>query len=503
MKILLDTKIFVDLCLPSSEEHSVTHSLWQSILTYKQTDTEFWMMQESLNRSLAYLSHENEDDDSELVKKNLDNIKVTSLLPQEIYQVNRNVYQILGKQNPIIPQHIYLFYKDDFDLILTSRKDDYLPFLDLDISNSSTTVLLTLNEYLGHLKVVNSRVNDLQDKYIVNESLFNQEKHDGSEYIKKDISYAHSHKITDNQIFVESPSNLEDFLIRCRGGGKRFSELSLNSVSLEKENLRDICIEDSQLFNSDFTLANLSHTLLKNNDFNRCNMRFSDLRWALIEDTDFRHADLSGCHLRKATLRNIDLSWSNLQGADLSGIDCQNTNFSHANLDGANFTNANLEGANFQFSSITNADFKNSLIVSSNFYQANLNHSNLDYSIIAGSEFDGAELINSDFSYSELLCSSFSQSILFNTNFHRTQISRAFFDKDALLSANNILRFFKNPDQVEEFLEDALISQLDEDSYMMQDDVRVPEDIERREADAIAIYEQFEKEIIEMMSLDD
>ena len=73
------------------------------------------------------------------------------------------------------------------------------------------------------------------------------------------------------------------------------------------------------------------------------------------------------------------------------------------------------------------------------------------------------------------------------------------FDKDALLSANNILRFFKDPKQLEEILEDDLIYELDEDSYMIQEDVSEPEDIERIEADAIC--EQLEKERIEMMSL--
>ncbi|MEM9220544.1 MAG: pentapeptide repeat-containing protein [Cyanobacteria bacterium P01_F01_bin.150] len=501
MKILLDTKIFVDLCLPSSEEHSVTHFLWQSILAYKQTDTEFWMMQESLNASLVYLAGKNEGDELELVEKYLGDINSTSLSPQEIYQLNRNIYQTIGKQNSRIPWHIYLFHKDDFDLILTSRKDDYSPFLDLDIFNSSNpTILFTLNEYLGHLKVVNSRVNELQDRFIINESLFNQEKISDSKAIKQNISYARSREIIDSHYFLESPPNLEDFLIRCRGGGKLFSKLSLNSVYLEKENLRDICIEDSEFYNSEFILVNLSYSLLKRNDFNRCNMRFSDLREAWIEDTDFSRANLSGCNLRKATLRNVDLSRSNLQDADLSGVDCRNTNFSYANLDRADFTDANLEGANFKCASIKNADFKNSSIFSSNYCQANLNYSKLDYSIIERSDFDEAELMNSDFSYSELLHSSFYQSILFNSNFHRTLMRGTCFNKDALLSANNILRFFKDPKQIEEILEYNLIYELDEDCYMVQEDISETEDIERIEANAIC--EQLEKERIEMMSLE-
>jgi hypothetical protein len=124
-------------------------------------------------------------------------------------------------------------------------------------------------------------------------------------------------------------------------GSRKFNEWRLQNrevpPELREANLGRVNLSGAQLWDADFTGANVA----------RANLRWGNFTDANLSKADLREADLTGANLIGANLKEANLSRANLAGANFMQAHLWGSNLSEADLVDANFTDAGLDGANF------------------------------------------------------------------------------------------------------------------------------------------------------------
>lgn len=151
-------------------------------------------------------------------------------------------------------------------------------------------------------------------------------------------------------------------LERFASGEKRFRQVQLKKINLQKANLAQI-----------------------------------DLREADLSYANLREADLSGADLRDACLEGADLYKANLSRANLQGARLAKTNFKEANLQRVSLEGAFLEGAFLTKAMLGRANLKDALLMG-----AHLNEADLSYANLSNAFLDGAYLLESNLSKATL-----------------------------------------------------------------------------------------------------
>lgn len=133
-------------------------------------------------------------------------------------------------------------------------------------------------------------------------------------------------------------------------------------------------------------------------DWRECSKRAillpgSNLERANLFDTDFTMTDLSDANLNSANLEKASLvrAW-------LTGATAENANFSRIEGYRTGFTNVVANGANFSSAELQRADFTGAKLKGANFEKAELGRALFDGATLANTRFSLANLSRADFS---------------------------------------------------------------------------------------------------------
>jgi uncharacterized protein YjbI with pentapeptide repeats len=132
--------------------------------------------------------------------------------------------------------------------------------------------------------------------------------------------------------------------------------------------LKNFRLEDSMLFRTDLSGANLIWANLSRADLSRADLSRATLSEARLSEARLSEARLSGANLSKAFLSGAFLS-----GADLSKANLIRANLSEANLSKANLSEANLSKANLSKANLSGAKLLNTVIINCEFSDAIMN----------------------------------------------------------------------------------------------------------------------------------
>jgi uncharacterized protein YjbI with pentapeptide repeats len=123
---------------------------------------------------------------------------------------------------------------------------------------------------------------------------------------------------------------------------------SLVGTSFYKAQMKNCCLDNSTIFEADFSYANMKNAIflyVRGRAGLPNNKEWEHVGFLPVR---FRHADLTGADLTGANLKGADFTGANLTGADLSGAMLAVANFSGAIMTNANLTGALLENATFK-----------------------------------------------------------------------------------------------------------------------------------------------------------
>jgi uncharacterized protein YjbI with pentapeptide repeats len=240
-------------------------------------------------------------------------------------------------------------------------------------------------------------------------------------------------------------NNINEMLEFYQNGQRDFSEMLLNNIDLEGENLPHINLSHSDLSSSNLKYINLDHSNLRQVNFKDSNLfhaclKNSDLYQANLERTKLNKADLSqsnliNANLTEANLDNARLLESNLSSATLiKGIlseailtrsNLSNANLQYANLSGADLNKANLSGANLTNANLSKADLNGANLTNANLSKTDLSGANLTNANLSKADLSGANLTNTNLSKADLSGVDLSTGIIDGTNLSEANLSKS------------------------------------------------------------------------------
>jgi uncharacterized protein YjbI with pentapeptide repeats len=170
----------------------------------------------------------------------------------------------------------------------------------------------------------------------------------------------------------------EEGLLRKAGIIRRLNDMkagfpSLNSIVLNKADLRGVDLRGANLYAADLrevnlqganlrgatlTLANLRGANLWEANFQGAILAYTDLQDTTHLDTNFSGAILQEAKLQGVIFLGVDFQGANLQGANFQGTTLIEADFSGANLSGANLKGADLRGSDLQGANLTEANLQ-------------------------------------------------------------------------------------------------------------------------------------------------
>ena len=155
--------------------------------------------------------------------------------------------------------------------------------------------------------------------------------------------------------------------------------------TLMKDYLREINLEETDLFKANFMKTKLIGVNLKKAYLAEANFEKTELMRANLEE-----AILFNANLKKAYLEGANLEGSNLEGANLEEAILFNANLKKVNLKGANLKKAYLEGSNLEGANLEGANLEEAILFNANLKKVNLKGANLKKAYLKGVNLEGA-----------------------------------------------------------------------------------------------------------------
>jgi len=193
------------------------------------------------------------------------------------------------------------------------------------------------------------------------------------------------------------------------------------------------------------TLADLSETILIEEDLTGADLRGAKLSKADFHDVDLTGADLCSADLSEATFAGSNLSDANLCGANLReavfyGTRMHRTNFSGANFSGADLAQPQLVSTDFSEANFNGADFTGEDLRGATFSRADLSgvdliDANLSEVILTEANLSGANLCRADLSKANLEMATLEDADLCETDLSEANLSSAQLDHAHLREA--------------------------------------------------------------------
>ena len=172
-----------------------------------------------------------------------------------------------------------------------------------------------------------------------------------------------------------------------RQGGEEIFCYCLNFLDAEKQDLSSQRLDNFVFFNS-----YLNDTNLYNTDFSFANLSKAKLSNANLSGADFSYANFTDVNLSGADLNGANLGCANLTNANLSGADLNDANLNIADLSGANLKGANLDTASLGIAKLTNADLSGADLSDADLCGADLSGTNLSGTDLSRANFTGTDL---------------------------------------------------------------------------------------------------------------
>jgi len=289
-----------------------------------------------------------------------------------------------------------------------------------------------------------------------------------------------------NRIFKEM--NLENvFFDRSNLSNVEFIDSNIAGTSFKFSNLKNVDFSDMDLTNTNFSGANLSNVDIKKKDFSNAIINGADLTNAILTNhdlsnmdfsytilnTDLTNTNFSGANLSHSIIspsktsetnfENANLSFGILNNLDLKSAILDNVDFSKADLSYSDFSGQKLNDIDFSNANLKNTDFenvflKNSLFVETDIENANFQNiitnkvkfNNVDFSKIKNSSLEKANLDKIVISYCDLTGVKLPNTIT-ESNFYKSQINDVDFSnkivKGSVFSSTQLMySVFENAD---------------------------------------------------------
>ena len=188
-------------------------------------------------------------------------------------------------------------------------------------------------------------------------------------------------------------------LIKCRA-----TDLNcLRIVSLDKVNLENAQLIDSNFANANLSGVNFTNAKLRNSALVNTDLSYAKLLGAELRNANLNQADLTFARLNNADLRGADLSRAKLSNADLTGAKLdQKTILLFATLDKVNLENAQLIGSNLANANLSGVNFSNAKLINSTLINTDLSYARLNNADLRGADLSRAKLSNADLTGAKL-----------------------------------------------------------------------------------------------------
>jgi len=182
--------------------------------------------------------------------------------------------------------------------------------------------------------------------------------------------------------------------------------------------VRDNIIDSFLMTKSEFQRPNLYNANLSYLNLEKVILRWADLTYSLFSNSqmfnvDFSHADIAYSHFVMVSLDCVNFSKANLQKVFFGELHAQNIFFTEANLGEIEGKKAEISNADFTGAILEKADFEGAIITKSQFKQA----------FLAKTIFHQADLTESKFLYAELLNTIFIEANLTKTNLRFAEVN--------------------------------------------------------------------------------
>ncbi len=171
-----------------------------------------------------------------------------------------------------------------------------------------------------------------------------------------------------------------------------YSGITLSYSRLTKSILRQVNLQDTVLYGTDFSLcviedSNFSASLLHGAIFDGAVISRTTLEDSYASQTDLHDEDSEDQML-------IDI----LAGASFCGSRLTEVNLSYCDLDNTDFTGATLNSVSFRYSSAAGINFQDAVLTGCDFRGTDLRDAQFQNTIITNCQFEGAYLENTCFS---------------------------------------------------------------------------------------------------------
>lgn len=165
-----------------------------------------------------------------------------------------------------------------------------------------------------------------------------------------------------------------------RTSGARFS--AITTLHLEKESLRGLDAENSDLRKID----------LEGADLENANLQKVDLRGSILVRANLNGVNLSGANLEEADCREVQLWEADLRNANLRKVNFEKAwigagKLHRANLSGANLYQSDLRGARFLQTKIRGVDLRESKLRQAAFQDVDFHQVKIEGADIHGTRF--------------------------------------------------------------------------------------------------------------------
>ncbi|GIL09429.1 MAG: hypothetical protein BroJett033_9400 [Chloroflexota bacterium] len=174
--------------------------------------------------------------------------------------------------------------------------------------------------------------------------------------------------------------------------GRRFEDQDLTGANFSGAVLRDADFNHCQLVNASFSAANLERANLEGADLSSADLSGAVLRDANLEDAVLMSANLSAANLERANLEDADLSSADLSSAALRDANLEDAQLVGARLDAANLEQANLRSANLTGARLQAANLRNTSLREADLTDADLRDANLRGTNLRSADLSGAIL---------------------------------------------------------------------------------------------------------------
>lgn len=232
-------------------------------------------------------------------------------------------------------------------------------------------------------------------------------------------------KLMDAEFAMGSRLDHATFL-RAKLMGARFVHVSAVGVNFSRADLSDAHIDHCDMTGTHFTEgANLSGSFMYDTDFTSANFSHSLLRQARFVNAralgaQFKHSDLSHATLTLGDFSRAAFSYAHLDHINIEGGTYASAQFDHAqlsyanfvqagNFHRANFADANLQSSTFKGHSfgtsiaLMNTTFDRARLTRATFTRADIRGARLYKSLLHSTTFDLVDLRGVDFTDADLI----------------------------------------------------------------------------------------------------